>query len=182
MFKLLIKSISLLTMLLATMTFFTWSVEQLYPVRDKQTLKRNFIANAQAEANNITIYQPIIPQNTHATVIQPQQPLTTKNTTIEKKQQVEFEFKKLDTKLTPDEQTNLSNILKQLNIMPMHVVTILAGPAPADNALFSAPVAKLRAQAVARLIYPYTQTIKMAYQPDLSPGLVTIEVSQTMKK
>ncbi len=182
MFKLLIKSVSLLIILLATMTFFTWSVEQLYPVRGKQTSERNFIANAQAEVDNIAIYQPVIPQNTYATVIQPQQPLNTKNTTVAKKQRVEFEFKKLDTKLTSDEQNNLSNMLKQLNIMPMHVVTVLAGPAPADNALFSAPVAKLRAQAIARVVYPYTQTIKMAYQSDLSPGLVIIEVSQTMKK
>jgi hypothetical protein len=182
MFKLLIKSIALLTMLLATMTFFTWSVEQLYPARDKQTSERNFIANAQAEANNIAIYQPIVPQNTHATVIQPQQPFNTKNATVAKKQQVEFEFKELDTKLTSDEQSHLNDMLKQLNIMPMHVVTVLAGPTPADNALFSAPVAKLRAQAVARVVYPYTQTIKMAYQPGLSPGVVIIEVSQTMKK
>lgn len=176
MFKILVKFISLFTLLLMSMTFFTWLIGQLHFTNHKPA-EKNLIANAQAETANITAYQPVISFN--EPIAHPQ--LIAKNLTATKNKRIEFNFKGLETKLTADEKSTLIENLQSLNIISTQVVTVFAGPVPTENAIISPPLAKLRAQAIARIIYPYTQMIKMVYQPNLPQGVMMIEVSQTTK-
>lgn len=178
MFKTLVRSISLFILLLASMTFFTWLVGQLPLTTNKPTLEKNLITNVQAEVNMPVVYQPIIPKNNHITQLSS----AAKESTIAKNKRIIFNFKELETKLTTDEKNYLIDMLQQLDIAPSSRVTISAGPAPTASTILSPPIAKLRTQAVARMVYPYSQTIKMLYQPKLPQNTIVIDVSQVTTK
>jgi len=86
-----------------------------------------------------------------------------------------LQFESISTQFVPSEQIKLETALRESHISPSHRVVILVGPAPSESNITSPQTSKLRAQTVARLIYAYTQNIKMLYHPEMEIGRVDVE-------
>ena len=87
-----------------------------------------------------------------------------------------LQFDALNLHLPIPEQEKLTTFLGQSDFNNHYQVSILSGPAPAENNTLLPQIAKLRAQTIARLIYPYTQQITMRYHPELSEGAAIVEL------
>jgi hypothetical protein len=171
MIKALFKLIILFSLLLFNVALLIWSINQLELIH-QTPLKKKLINNVQAEAtlptpppakSRIILGQaaPKVPHPTHRT---------------KPNQRVILHFQSQKTALDKTQQNKLQKTLQQTNITSSHAVQVLFGPAPSSEKNIQSPLkAKLRAQVVARFIYPYTQTIKMLYQPSLKPGEVIVE-------
>ena len=171
MIKALFKLIILFSLFLFNVALLIWSINQLDLIH-QTPLKKNLINNVQAEATLPT------PSSTKSRVIlgqaAPEVPHPTHRT--KPNQKVTLYFQSRQIHLDKIEQNKLQRILQQANISSSHAVQVLFSPAPYSEKNIQSPLkAKLRAQVVARLIYPYTQTIKMLYQPSLKSGEVVVE-------
>jgi len=91
------------------------------------------------------------------------------------KNHLTLQFEALYLHLPILEQEKLTTFLGQSDFNSHYQVSILSGPAPAENNTLLPQIAKLRAQTIARLIYPYTQQITMRYHPELSEGAAIVE-------
>ncbi|MEN9848994.1 MAG: hypothetical protein RL368_1734, partial [Pseudomonadota bacterium] len=69
--------------------------------------------------------------------------------------------------------------LTRLSVNPEYTVQILSGTEPVENNALSPQSLKLRSQAVARIIYPYTQNIKMQYRPAVKVSTMIVEFTRT---
>jgi len=167
MIKALFKLIILFSLLLLNVALFIWSINQL-DLFEQTPLKKNLINNVQAQATS----QPSPPIRVILGQASPQAPHPTHRN--QPNQRVKLYFNSQQIHLNKSEQNKLQIILQQIS--SSHAVQILFGPAPASEKNIQSPLkAKLRAQVVARLIYPHTQTIKMLYQSSLKPGEVIVE-------
>lgn len=171
MIKALFKLIVLFSLLLFNVALLIWSINQLDLIHQKP-LKKNLINNVQAEAT-----LPAPPHTMSRVILgkaTPQAPHPTHRT--QPNQRVTLYFQLQQIHLDKTQQNKLQRILQQADISSSHAVQVLFGPAPSSEKNIQSPLkAKLRAQVVARLIYPYTQTIKMLYQPSLKAGEVIVE-------
>jgi len=179
MFKTLTNTILLFILLLGNMALFTWCINQLKLGED--SLEKTLISNVQADAVPEHLPLPEISLQT-AQPIQQKIPTLQRLTTLPNKkslnQRIVLHFQPTENQLSKTEQTQLESQLQKLAINPSQSVQVIAGPAPSGNSGISPQSAKLRAQTVARIIYPYTQTIKMLYNPGLEENMVTVEFLQ----
>ncbi len=97
------------------------------------------------------------------------------------KQQLGLVFNVTHVHLNQAETVKLENKLKRLDITPFYSVEIFSGIVHHENNLPFPQTAKLRAQNVARIIYPYTQNVKMYYRPSLEEGQVIVEFIERQK-
>jgi hypothetical protein len=177
MFKALTNLSLLFLLVLINMSLFTWCINQFN--LNQPTLKKTLISNVQAEATTGTA--PILSVHRVPTsaprLILRQIPHSTTSQTHgkEPKQRLKLHFQAIAIQLDKSEQVKLENMLQQLKITHSHATKILFGPAPFTNSVSSPQIAKLRAQNVARVIYPYTQIVKMSYYAALKEGEVVVE-------
>lgn len=171
MFKILIKSVVLFILLLFNMALLTWSINQLL---GEPPIKKTLISNVQAEAPPMPVSKSIPKAIT-------QRPIRQKLHTAPKLDQGEpierlvLRFKSIHIHLDKVERARLEKILRRFSITHSHSVQIFSGAAHSKNNILSPQTAKLRAQNVARIIYPYTQQVKMHYQPSMEEGQVVVE-------
>ncbi|NJO16227.1 MAG: hypothetical protein HC877_10890 [Thioploca sp.] len=177
MFKALTNLILLFLLVLINMSLFTWCINQFN--LNQTPLKKTLISNVQAEATTGTT--PIlsihrVPTRTPRLILR-QVPHPTTALTHDKKpkQRLQLRFQSVAVQPDKNEQVKLENMLQQLKITHSHAAKILFGPAPFTNNTSSPQIAKLRAQNIARIIYPYTQIVKMSYHTTLKEGEVIIE-------
>ncbi len=169
MFRALFKSITILVLLFVNVALFTWCVNQFL---DKTLPKKTLISPVQAKT------APYAPKllSPRISVAQPFES-NLKNTTPSRqdKQGLVLQFQSLRTHINEAERTMLTDKLQLLKISSFHSAKIFIGAAFAGNNIPSPQIAKLRAQNVARFIYPYTQTVKMFYHPSMQEGVVIVE-------
>lgn len=182
MFKALLNVMVLFLLLLCNMALLTWCLNQLD--LGKSAIEKTLISNVLAEATptahtavSIIHEQITLPKSTpnQSAPRHPKQALTDNSS---QSQQIILRFRSVEVNLDTSERQRLETRLAQLNISPAHSVQVLVGPAPSENHTQSPQNAKLRAQNVARVIYPYTQDVKMIYRPSLELGMVSVEFSQ----
>lgn len=181
MFKTFFNIVAFFVLLLCNAALFTWCATHL---ELNLPLERTFINNVLAEAPP----QPLIPtavmrekgmawsKSIHYKSLQ-----STLSHRMKSNQWVVVKFKTGETHLTEKERIKIENALQHLNIGHSDAVQVSAGATSSQNSLLSAQTAKLRAQSVARVIYPYTQTVKMLYRLNLEEGLVSVEFFQPPK-
>ena len=177
MFKALTNLILLFLLVLINMSLFTWCINQFN--LNQTPLKKTLISNVQAEATTgatpiLSIHR--VPTRTPRLILR-QVPHPTTPLTHDKKpkQRLQLRFQSVAVQPDKSEQVKLENMLQQLKITHSHAAKILFGPAPFTNNTSSPQIAKLRAQNIARIIYPYTQIVKMSYHTTLKEGEVIIE-------
>jgi len=172
MFKALIRSITLFFLLFVNMALFTWCVNQFL---DQAQPKKTLISPVQAKVTPLTpksriLREPItqrslINELKHTTPTQPDKHAN----------QLLLQFQSLNIHLSKAERVKLENKLQHLKITRFHSAKIFIGAALAQNNIPSPQTAKLRAQNIARLIYHYTQSVKMFYRPSMKDGAVIVE-------
>ncbi len=181
MFKALIRSVVLFLLLLVNIALFSWCVNQLGLGQTQHP--KNLISNVQAqtikEVSQTAVASPIT-----------QMPIVTNRTQIalstqraEPIQRLVLQFHSIEFKLDRRERVRLEKIFRKLNITPSHSVEIFYGAAVSESNIPIPRTAKLRAQSVARIIYPATQSVKMYYRPTMEEGQVIVEffAPQTVK-
>lgn len=176
MFKALINSVILFFLLLINMGLFTWCINYLM---GQAPLKKTFINNVQAEAKLHTPHpvqrldfaqpvQKLVPGRSIS-------PLSSSRFPEQTRQQVVLQFQSTQIELDKSERVKLQNQLQRLNIQTDHRVQVFFGPVLSEKNIQSPQVAKLRALMVARMIYPYTQTVTMYYRPSFKPGKLIVD-------
>ncbi len=170
MFKTLTKSVILFFLLLVNIALFTWCVNQL---ELGQPLEKTLISDVEA---NVTHDKPQYVPRVEVVAPTAQQP-TSSDLAPKSKQnrQLVLQFQSTQNRITQQERVKLEGMLQRLNIKTDHSVQIFSGTAASKNNVQSPQIAKLRAQGVARVVYPYTQTVKMHYRPSLEEGKVIVE-------
>ncbi len=179
MFKALVRVFILFTLLLGNMALFTWCVNSL----DLGGREKNLINSVQAEQSILdTQSRPVSP--TPQSMMAHSLPLRSATTPLRVKShhRLALHFQSGRLQIEPQEQITLEEKLRKLDIGPSHTIIILVGPVFSENNILSPQKAKLRAQSVARIVYPYTPTVKMLYRPQLEEGLVVVEFFQSGPK
>jgi len=170
-FKTLIRPIIVCFLLLFNMALFNWCVNQLLGPS-----QRTLISSVQAQSTHR------LPKSIQRVEIFNQNPIRhplKQNARLlhqgEPTDRLKLQFQSIHIHLNKTYRLKLENKLQHLDISPEHAVQIFFGPAPYENNISSPQTAKLRAQTVARIIYPYTQTVKMYYRPSIEEGTVIVE-------
>jgi flagellar basal body-associated protein FliL len=194
MLKKIIYSIFLVMLLLLNMALFTWYVNHLNLGDSIQaSFDQSIVTNAQAEvAPSLppAVYSSTVhPVSTNGTasnapakrVLHPIQSLNNNPSNLleENANRVILKFKSLHTHLDDADRERLEEALTRLSVNPEYTVQILSGTEPVENNALSPQSLKLRSQAVARIIYPYTQNIKMQYRPAVKVSTMIVEFTRT---
>ena len=173
MLKILSKFTVLFCLLLINIALFTWCIDQLeleLPIQ--KTLNINVHANIvhyQAQQMTpVTLASTTQSQVNSAGII----PLSHKS-----QYQLVLQFQRTYQKIEQLERVKLENMLRSLNINTTHSVDIFLGTAHSKKNIPSPNSAKLRVQNIARIVYPYTQSVTMYYRPSMTDGKVIIEFS-----
>jgi hypothetical protein len=193
MFKSLLKLIVLLTLLLGNMALFTWCVNHLE--WDNNHIEKTIISNVRAESatqpqvlmmssmvrDKGAVPKPFLNRSSSLPTTLPttqQQPFSHSNS------QFIIRFKGGNLDVAEAERARLAAMLQQLEIGSSHAVEVLAADAVVseNKKMPSSQVAKLRAQNVARIIYPHTQAVKMLYSPNLEEDTVVVKFSPSRVK
>jgi len=173
MFKALIKSAILFILLFFNMAIFTWCLNQLL---GQTPLKKTLISNVQAEAPHKAVPESV-PKVITQRPIRPTRHTAPSPHRGKPKQRLVLQFRSIRIHLDTVERVKLEKMLLRLNITPSHSAQIFSGAVHSKNNLLSPQrAAKLRAQNVARIIYPYTQSLKMYYRPSMEEGKVIVEI------
>jgi hypothetical protein len=171
MLKALIRPIIVCFLLLFNMALFNWLVNQLLGPSQK-----TLISSVQAQSTHhlpksIQRIEMVTKKPIHTPLKQNLQSHHQGKPT----DRLKLQFQSIHIHLKKTDRVKLENKLRHLDISPEHAVQIFFGPAPYENNISSPQTAKLRAQTVARFIYPYTQTVKMYYRPSIEEGMVIVE-------
>ncbi len=173
MFKALIRSVVLFSLLLVNIALFTWCVNQLG--LGQTQAEKNLIRNVQAQ----TI--PQVSQVAFSAITQ--RPILTNRTQIaalstqraKPIQRLVLQFRPVEFNLDRRELLKLKKVFRKLHLTSSHSVEIFYGAAVSESNIPIPRTAKLRAQSVARIIYPITQSVKMYYRPTIKEGQVIVE-------
>ncbi len=176
MFKALLNTVILLILLLFNTALFTWCVNQLD--WDKTKPKKVLITSVQAKSTVKPIAKQVITQRP----IRPSKyvaPSTHKGQPIGN---LDLQFQSTSIQFEIKERSKLEKILKDLDISSGNSALIFSGAATSENNIPAPQISKLRVQTVARVIYPYTQTVKMFYRPSIKEGTVIVEFFEPTEK
>jgi hypothetical protein len=170
MFKALIKSVVFFFLVIINMTLILWCINQLDI--GSSSFKNSLLKDVQAEVKTTTpssvqritaiTQRPIYRHSTH----------TAHNTTHQEKPRhtLVLQFKSEYIRLEKTEQDKLEEMLQSLNIKPFHSVKVFSSAADSEQNGWLPKLAILRIQSIARLIYPYTQNVKMYYHSSSIDG------------
>lgn len=178
MLKIIFNTILLFVLMIGNMALISWYINQF--ALGKASIEKTLIHNVQADA---------IPANKDFShlISQKQQGRSSSSSTPSKeaetnKEEITLQFKESNIYLDKAEQKRLEEILKTLNINGSSTILVSVGPAPGGENILTLQTSRLRAQTVARFIYPYTQSVKMRYIPSLEVGTVVVEFFQSLGK
>ncbi len=178
MFKTTLKFLVLCALLLSNMAIFTWCIDKLE--LGQTSLDKNLINNVEAKTapimkivSNHQTGSMKITENTSFN-LHPSAPVRERFL-----QKIVLPFKFLDAELTHSEKKKFQATLKQMNINNSFKIEVFSGPTPTKKKhKLSVQTSKLRAQTVAKMIYPYNPDIKMFYRPNLEEDTVLVQLSQ----
>lgn len=170
--KLLLRSVLIGSVVLGQLSFFIWLINYLHVNHTPNATVRqeSLINNAQAESQMLASYA--------APLMSPPQALAPKKTQIYQrtgvsnlqikvldKSHLQLNFPNDDFKITEEERDLLEQHLVNLNINQGRTVRLYIDTASnsSEENLITRPVSKLRAQSVARIIYPFTQNVEIVF-------------------
>jgi len=179
MFKNIFKSIALFLLLILNATLFTWYANTPPSSDQARNFNKKLISDVQAKSA-----VPSTLSSTHLSdsknVSFSKDSASNLNALLTQKaqndQKIVLKFESVDIQLDSVEEYRLETLLDTLNINGSYTVRISAGPVPSNDNTDASKTSKLRAQTVARIIYPYTQKITMFYQPNLAVSTVVVEI------
>ncbi len=166
MLKILSNFAILFVLLLVNIALFTWCVNQFE--------QPNLNINVQAKVIQYKP-QPIAPIVLVSPKSQQVVPKNTAPSNSHNKQRLVLQFQSTYNQIDHIERLKLENMLNNLNISAQHSVDIFLGTAHSKKNISSPQTAKLRVQDIARVVYPYTQTVTMHYRPSMKEGKVIVE-------
>jgi hypothetical protein len=173
MFKALIRSVVLFSLLLINIALFSWCVNQLGLGQSQHS--KNLISNVQAQTiPKVSLYVAKLPI-TQRPIITNRTQIALSTQRIKPIQRLILNFRSVDFHLDRREQVRLKRMFRKLSITPSHSVEIFYGSAVSESNIPIPRTSKLRAQSVARIIYPATQAVKMYYRPTMEEGQVIVE-------
>lgn len=198
MLKTFFKAIVVSFLFVINMAIFTWFLSYLEvgkPTLEKTRLISNVRADYASPKRPVAIVTqnavpPVTQQPTSApvpAVVPPPVPMkqpisptlrpiqSVKSQEATAFQRTSLQFETITTQISPSETLKLETALRESRISPSHSIVILVGPAASESNTTSPQTSKLRAQSVARIVYAYTQNIKMLYRPHLEMGRVEVE-------
>ena len=189
MFKSLLKLIVLLILLLGNMALFTWCVNHLE--WDNNHVEKTIISNVRAEST--TTPQILMMSSVVRDKVAVPKPFLNRSSSLPTTQlppsshsnsSFVIRFKGGNLDIAEAERARLTTMLQQLELGYSHAAEVLAADAlvPENKKMPSSQMAKLRAQNVARIIYPHTQAVKMLYSPNLEEDTVVVKFSQSLVK
>ena len=178
MFKTALKFLVLCTLLLGNMAIFTWCIDQLG--LGQTSLDQGLINNVEAKTPPVI---RVVSKNKMDSMRVTENTSFNLHPTVPKRerllQKVVLPFKFLEANLTQVESRKFQALLKQMEIDDSFKVEIFSGPTPTkEEQKLSVQTSKLRAQNVARMVYPYNPNIKMFYRPNLDADTVLVQFSQ----
>lgn len=198
MLKTFFKAAVVSILFVINMAIFTWFLSYLEV--GKPTLEKTpLISNVQADYTSpkrpvAIVTQNPIPQTQPLTSVSPVPAVATPPAPVKQSvtvlrpiqsvkssreltafQRTSLQFETIATQINPSETLKLETALRDSRISPSHSIVILVGPAASESNTTSPQTSKLRAQSVARIVYAYTQNIKMLYRPNLEMGRVEVE-------
>lgn len=184
MFKTFINIIVFFILLLGNAALFTWCATHLESYLPfEKTLINNVLAEGASQPSPLVPTSAVVREkgiawskSIHYKSLQ-----STLAHRIKSNHWIVVRFKGEESYLSEKERAKIEETLENLNVGPSDAVQVSAGTTLSENTLLSAQTAKLRAQAVARVVYPYTQTVKMLYRLNLEEGLVSVEFFQPSK-
>ncbi|MEK7990837.1 MAG: hypothetical protein VSS52_007505 [Thiotrichaceae bacterium] len=154
---------------------FAWALN--YLDSNKPAWHNNFIPIVQAGYTPKSL--PQVSANNQASTKQAYEAALEPSVLPEQNQvnrKIEVQFPPDANSLTVRERKKLDGLLKTLELDTTQKIHILATPAPLKrDSVSSSHAAKLRAQSIARVVYPYTQHIHISYHPEMKPNRIIIE-------
>lgn len=179
MLKIIFNTILLFVLIIGNMALISWYINQF--ALGKASIEKTLIHNVQADA---------IPANKDFSYLisqkQQRRSSSSSSTSSEEadtnKEKITLQFKESNIHLDKAEQKRFEEMLKTLNINSSSTILVSVGPAPGGENILTLQTSRLRAQTVARFIYPYTQSVKMRYIPSLEVGIVVVEFFQSLGK
>ncbi len=172
MFKALIRSVVLFLLLLVNIALFTWCVNQ-FGLGQTQHPK-NLISNVQAQTTPKNL-QVAVYTITQRPILTNRRQIALSTQRAKPIQRLVLQFRSVDCNLDIKERVRLEKMFRKLSLTPSHSVEIFYGAAVSESNILIPRTAKLRAQSVARIIYPATQSVKMYYRPKMEEGKVIVE-------
>jgi hypothetical protein len=172
-FSLLIKLFLFGGVLVVNMSLAMWLFGQ-YRITG-EFLPKNLIGNVQAEAPPSTMPPPPRALSSEVGFSQAVRPRTGKPADAVSGRVV-LHFEKNAVELSAEQQDRLALALREGKLAAGSRIRILSGPVPLESNILTSQTEKLRAQAVARLIFPYTRAVEIKLrQPALDSGAVAVE-------
>ncbi len=179
MFKAIIKIFVLFTLIVFNVALLIWGINQLNLNKTVETEMPAFNKQAQARTPRIVQQIEVVAHN------------SIKNDSFsvgskikmgnDSKKHLVLQFQPVEIKLNQTETVKLENLLTNLDVNPSYSAKIFFGVALSEKNVPYPQMAKIRAQTIARMIYPYTQTVKMYYRPSMANNQVIVEVSEPKK-
>lgn len=180
MFKALIKVFVLFTLIVFNVALLIWGINQLELNKTVQQEMPTINEQAQVSSNSPEILKQIELMKTqtynHSVAISSKIKLEN-----DSKKHLVLQFQPVEIELDKTETVKLENLLKNLNVNPSYSAKIFFGVALFEKNVPYPQMAKIRAQTIARMVYPYTQTVTMYYRPSMENNQVIVEVSEPSK-
>jgi len=168
---------------LANMSFLMWLINDLHLAQLPQA--KSLISAVQADGSNL-VEPPANPLPTTSAAPQTQaqsaaQASVTQRLVVTRDgaTQILLHFAPGQAQLQEAERLSFEGNLLEMQLTRGHQVVIYAGPLNETTGHATTPqVAKLRAQNIARVIFPYTQNIRISLSPVVTQaGLVRVEMT-----
>jgi hypothetical protein len=186
--KLLLRTFLIGGLVLGQLSFLIWLINYLYintTSNHAQNIQQeSLISNAHAESQMLAYAVPLVsPPQPQFPKIKPSQHRTgVSNLQIKQldKSRVSLSFPDENYQISDEERDLLEQYLAYFQVNRGHYVRVYVETAtttPEEN-LVTRPVPKLRAQTVARVIYPYTQNVEIVFTShQLQAGSLIIDVN-----
>jgi len=181
MFKAIIKIFVLFTLIVFNVALLIWGINQLDLNKTLETEMPAFNKQVQVIHNTPRIVQQI-ELVAHNSIKNESFSVDSKiKMGNDSKKHLVLQFQPVEIELDKTETVKLENLLAKLDVNPSYSAKIFFGVALSEKNVPYPQMAKIRAQTIARMIYPYTQTVKMYYRPSMANNQVIVEVSEPKK-
>jgi uncharacterized membrane-anchored protein YitT (DUF2179 family) len=180
MFKAILKIFVLFTLIVFNVALLIWGINQLELNKTIET--KIPVVNQQAKVNHKTPRIQKIEVVAHNSIQNDSFSVDSQmKMGNDSKKHLVLQFQPVEIELDKTETVKLENLLDNLDVNPSYSAKIFFGVALSEKNVPFPQMAKIRAQTIARMIYPYTQTVKMYYRPSMANNKVIVEVSEPPK-
>lgn len=166
--KLLLKTLLVGGLVLGQLSFLIWIINYLQiNTASVPQQEKSLISSAQAESQLLAYAAPLSTPYTPTKKNTPhvRSSLSSLQIKLLDKNRLLLNFPNENFQLNEEERNLLEEQLDSFQIDRSHIVKIYAELPAADSEenLLTRPISKLRAQTLARLIYPYTQNVEIVF-------------------